>query len=349
MAQTETGAKQIFCGACGAANPPTFRFCGACGTPLVAVAKPEPPAPATFVPVPTSLPVETVSGTAETAEPAQAAPATPPAPILVTTPVVPAAVSVPTVAATSAPPITVPADPIARERERDRLLTLANVQRIRGQITDARETVEQALVMAEGAFPKTIAPIHELRGDLLAVEERWEDAAKAFNTAHELDPARASAERKYAELTLEMTRAKNPDALGESLREDTIVELLGGNRAGKRNAGVAMLLSMFVPGFGQFYNGQVVKGLVLLGVFCFSLLVIALSPDRGYLFKQLASILAMKPGRGAHTDPSALTVFFAVLAFAAWLYSLVDAPFNAGKTIPTRGNSGYEDKSGWEV
>jgi hypothetical protein len=109
-----------------------------------------------------------------------------------------------------------------------------------------------------------------------------------------------------------------------------------------------MLLSACFPGFGQIYNGQLVKGLILLGVYLFSLLILSLSPERDDLFRSIIALFALKPAKMAHSV-SPLVVVFAVIAFATWVYSIVDAPFFAGKAGAVRDERPQIDKSGWEV
>ena len=113
-----------------------------------------------------------------------------------------------------AAPVAAPLSPAARDRERDRLLTLANVQRMRGQTREAGETLDQALAFSDpDAGPGTRAadaPIHEMRGDLLAANGEDKKARDAYDAAHKLDPTRASAERKYAQMTLRLADMKAP-------------------------------------------------------------------------------------------------------------------------------------------
>ena len=234
-----------------------------------------------------------------------------------------------------APPKPARPDP-AREVERDRLLTLANVQRMRGQTQEVQKTLEQALALGDGQA-RTDAPVHEMLGDVLAGEEKWEEAKKAYGTAHALDPDRASAERKFAQMTLRVAEAAHERAMADAILRGEMpisgASAFGGGQRGKRSPAVAMLLSAAVPGFGQLYNGQLVKGLICLGGFFATLLAISLLPES-------------RPG---YVSP--VLIFFSLIAGVLWLYSALDAPIAAGKT----GNDGStpggpkQDKSGWEV
>ena len=325
------GAEVVYCSRCGTPNPAGNKFCGKCGTTLV-VAPPQAvvladAAPAVATP-PAPSPVPTL------------------APRPVADPVPPPS------APPFIPPVNVPADPITRERERDRLLTLANVQRMRGQTSEARVTLGQALVMVEGMKPAQIAPIHELLGDLLLAEERWEEALAEFGRAHYLDNTRAGAERKFASLTLRLAETKaNRTVADAMLRGESVVDLMAGGAMesgrGRRNAGVAMLLSAFVPGFGQFYNGEFIKGAILLGGWLVCVLIFAVSSQRDQFFKKLVGLIALN-SRTANIEVSPLLVCVGIAYTAFFLYSLVDAPFMAAKT-PKNATGPVIDKTGWEV
>ncbi len=262
--------------------------------------------------------------------------------------------------ADDAPAAAAPLSPAARDRERDRLLTLANVQRMRGQAREAGETLHQALALSDpNAGPGTRAadaPVHEMLGDLLAAEGEDEKARDAYDAAHKLDPARASAERKFAQMALRIADMKALAALGEAVRkgEAPPPEAVGlaSSVAGKRSPGLALLASLALPGFGQFYNGQFVKGAICLGVFLLTLLAVRLSPDSGVLFAQITSLLAARPAPGAKGAVSPLLWLLILVSAATWLYALADAVTTAGKgSKPGGGGSGGPplDKTGWEV
>ena len=253
----------------------------------------------------------------------------------------------------ASPPAAAPPVPdFARERERDRLLTLANVQRMRGQLPEAQETLKKALALGDGQS-KADAPIHEILGDVLASDERWEEAKAAFGAAHALDPERVSAERKFAQMTLRLADAAQERALAEALLRGEIPPGGAGGIGmprGKRNPGLAMLLSAFVPGFGQLYNGQMVKGFLCLGIFVVTLLAINLSPDAKLFFGQILPLAAGKiPAVRGEISPFLLMLIF--VCGAMWLYAVIDAPIAASKTASAQAGPAPSggDKSGWEV
>ncbi len=126
--------------------------------------------------------------------------------------------------------------------EADRLLTAANISRRRGLFKQAEKECRDALEL----IPADAAAL-ELYGDILQGVGRVDDAVYAYGRAVESDPNRKSAEKKYAELTL----AQNREI--EMLREEIL----------PRNPTLAIFLSSILPGAGQVYNGQIVKGLVV--------------------------------------------------------------------------------------
>lgn len=317
------------CASCGMITPPGMRFCGNCGQPVVAAA-PTPP----VVETPTPPPPPTPQAPATAPRPPSGAPV--------------AAADI------GFMPASIPADPVARERERDRLLTLANVQRMRGQTREARATLEGVLALAADMRPELRAPTHELLGDMLAAEGRVEEAAEAYKLAHEADPKRVSAEKKFAEMTLALAEATGKLSISEAmLRGESIKDLMAsgamGRSQGKKNAGVAMLLSILMPGFGQIYNGQVVKGCVIMGVFLLLLLLISLSSAGSAFLQQFASFLALKANSGARLPVPPWVTLAGIGVVAIWLFALVDAPIAAAKGSVVEEEREYVDKSGWEV
>jgi hypothetical protein len=240
-------------------------------------------------------------------------------------------------------------------RERDRLLTLANVQRMRGQSSEARKSIERVLELSEGMSDRDLSPVQELRGDLLTAEGKWDEALAVYEKAHELDPTRVSAEKKFAEATLRIAEAK---AIAEGstlgLVSDSFGEgAFGGGPRGKRNPGLALILSLFVPGFGQLFNGELLKAGMCLGVFLLTLLAIRLSPESDVLFAKMTALLAPgSPAAARAASPlSPLLIALLLLVAGTWLYSLIDAAIAASRSndntrgvVPPAG-----DRSGWEV
>jgi tetratricopeptide (TPR) repeat protein len=322
---SDTAEKPVFCATCGERNPRTNKFCGSCGAVLVL-----PPSVDSVSELPDKAPVEKkIPGV----EPPPAVPLPPTAP--------------------NPPTISIPSDPLARERELERLLTRANVERARALVRDARKTLAQALVLAEHVSPTAAAPVYEQLGDLLGAEERLTEAKEHYEKA--LSTARGdrpSAEKKLAEVTLRLSDQEAMARLGGVLApSEDFADVLRAPRAGRRHAGLAMALSL-VPGFGQFYCGQVLKAAVLLGVFVVSLTIVMILPDHDALFEHLAGAFALASSKIKSPAPSTPTVLFAVIAFSAWLYSVADAPFSAGKSdeaeVPHLSPTPMGNRADWE-
>jgi tetratricopeptide (TPR) repeat protein len=322
----------IKCPHCSVENPDTNRFCGGCGGGLKIEegAKAEPP-PHTFAPPkPPLVPPHIAAPNAGH---------------------IPRALDVPATAE-KAPDIAIPTDPLAREREHDRLMTLANVERMRGDLKQSEKTLQTALLFTEGMQERDIAPVHELIGDLKMQRGDLKGARDAYDLAHKLNTERASAERKFAEVTLRIAQIDGALAHTEELvKSDSFVNILADAGPQKRrHAGMAMLFSLF-PGFGQFYNGQFVKGAILMGLIVVSSLVIALSGNWAGMVQQF--VIAFKPGINMHPMPfNPIMWIFVLISVGAWLYSLVDAPFFANKRNLQVGGDSQKpvvDKTGWEV
>jgi TM2 domain-containing membrane protein YozV len=207
------------------------------------------------------------------------------------------------------PQITLPAFRDSTEQERaeaDRMLTAANVARRRGNFKAAEDSVRSALELAPGD-----AAALELYGDILQSVGRVDDSAFAYQRAMEADPARKSAEKKYAELAL----LQNRSVL--YLAEEHI----------PRSPLVAVLFSAVFPGAGQLYNGDMVKGIVTAAVTLALVLAIFFSPWG-------------IPSQKTEQVPASLVVLILILCIV-YIFAVIDANLSArrGKRMP----------SGWEV
>jgi tetratricopeptide (TPR) repeat protein len=189
--------------------------------------------------------------------------------------------------------------------EADRLLTAANIARRRGNFQEAEKACRQAIELV----PDDAAAL-ELYGDIFQAVGRVDDALYSYQRAHEADPKRQSAEKKYAELMLLQNREI------EALREEYI----------PRNPNVAILFSALFPGAGQVYNGKPLKGFFIALAMLVCVLVLGWTP-LGFPHRQ-------------QNIPFSL-VLFLILAGAVYIYAVVDANLSA--------RQGRRTKSGWEV
>ncbi|OYT71488.1 MAG: hypothetical protein CFK48_04360, partial [Armatimonadetes bacterium CP1_7O] len=157
-----------------------------------------------------------------------------------------------------------------KREEIERLLRLAHIHQVRGERSKAKELLQQALELdAENAA------VWELLGDYQREAGDWQSAHDAYKKAHELDPSNASIERKYAEAVLQLTRQQEQYQQWERALEG---KGTGDAIALPRNPGLAFLLSLLMPGVGQLYNGQFVKGGVILGIMVVGMIIFLTTP-----------------------------------------------------------------------
>ncbi len=189
--------------------------------------------------------------------------------------------------------------------EADRMLTSANIERRRGRLADAEKQCRAAidLIPSDGAAL-------EMYGDILQALGRVDDAVYSYGRAKEADPKRRSAEKKFAELTLMQNREI------QLLRVEFI----------PRNPTVAVVFSALFPGAGQVYNGDVLKGLLVVVIFILSVFVLGWTN------------LGFSASKSQITAP---LVFFMLLAGGVYIYGVVDANLSARR--------GKRPRSGWEV
>ncbi|MFN4179417.1 MAG: tetratricopeptide repeat protein [Armatimonadota bacterium] len=189
--------------------------------------------------------------------------------------------------------------------EVERLLTQANVERMRGNFLTAKRLLEQALQKA----PER-ADIHELLGDVYKAVGDLSTALECYKKARELDPTRRSVEEKFASTLLEI----NPPAVPEE------VPFL------PKNPTLAVILSALLPGAGQVYNEQWLKGIAMCVVALLSL---------GYFlqfYHQIRSATVMptlsqvqQQLEQASVGEILLLLFAGLLAFCIWTWSILDA------------------------
>jgi tetratricopeptide (TPR) repeat protein len=206
-----------------------------------------------------------------------------------------------------------------KREEIERLLRIAHIHQVRGEREKAKELLQQALELdAENA------EVWELLGDYRREAGDWQGAHDAYKKAHELAPENAPIERKYAEAVLQLTRQQEQFQQWERALEgkgDTSEPLL------PRNPGLAFLLSLLMPGVGQLYNGQFVKGGIILGIMFISAVIFMLTPGGGdFIYNLLAYLVNPARVRGTISTAQLLT---ALVMFLTWVYAFIDAPLSA--------------------
>lgn len=137
-------------------------------------------------------------------------------------------------------------------RQSETLLRDAAMLRRKENFKAAEEKVRMAIQLV----PKDAAAL-ELLGDILQGVARTDEALAAYKRALEADPKRNSSERKYGELLFLQQKWDTTDT--EAMR--------GSSR-------LATMLSLLLPGLGQFHNRDWAKGITFLclDLLCFYLL-----------------------------------------------------------------------------
>jgi len=200
---------------------------------------------------------------------------------------------------------------IEQEQEVERLLTLAHVQRMRGQIRDAEDTARKALEVSPGDVK-----IRQMLGDILYEEGKLDMALAEYRAVLAICPSDELLEKKFAKVTLEIGESEYQKQLAEDMIQNPH------KYGGRARSPVLALISSIVPGLGQLYNGQTTKAAIIFGV--------------NVLFWIAVAALQRYPrGIGTtaeffyYTNP--LVMLLGILAGLAWLYAIIDAPLTADK------------------
>ena len=208
------------------------------------------------------------------------------------------------------------------------LLGRATLLRVRGEHEKALEIAYEAVGLDNGNWEA-----HELLGDLLVSVNRPEQALESYRRARELNRSRVALEDKIAKAALKRAARLNAVALSQAYLDGTVKSDMV-----KRNPAYAALFSLLLPGLGQVYNGQLVKGMGMLFAYtlCFALSVLAVLRD-----------LATRPAGpqgilyGPSIDTSAIlsalftgvAAIWVVLLLALWVYSVIDAAVRASRSL----------------
>ena len=206
-----------------------------------------------------------------------------------------------------------------RRDEVERLLRQAHLEKMRGQSEQARATLQHALEL----MPDN-PDVWEVLGDYRREAGDWKGAYEAYKRAHELIPENPHIERKFAESVLMLTRQQEQYRHWELALEG---KADGDALLMPRNPGLAFLLSMLMPGVGQLYNGQWVKGGVLITLYVLGWIVFMLTPGGSdFLYNLLAYLVNTARVRGTL---STFQLFVGLMLFLVWIYSMIDAPLSA--------------------
>lgn len=178
----------------------------------------------------------------------------------------------------------------------------------------------------------------ELLGDIYAARGDSQLAMETYRRCMEISPQTASPEEKYARLVLNLTSQPQSTPNVDSLLEAASTATPTG-----RNPSVAFLSSLFWPGLGQWYNGEITKAIILASAYGFSMLVLVVTGDLSRLIGAFVTVLAPMQASSVTRDPGLLSSMVWFVAFAVWLYGIIDAPTRAGKNKKT--DSSYTEPS----
>lgn len=200
-----------------------------------------------------------------------------------------------------------------QEREIERLLALANLQRMRGQLTDAESTCRKILEIN----PSDVV-VREMLGDILRDCGKLDQALQEYRSAMEMAPGRASLETRYAKTVLEIAEREREKAIAQDMIANPH------KYTARQKSPVMAMLWAIVPGMGQFYNGDIMKAVVIWCVLLLFLISYALLQQ-----PYPANIDSLQLFLTA-TNPFVLVL--GLLFLLLYVYSLIDAPVMAEKS-----------------
>jgi tetratricopeptide (TPR) repeat protein len=207
----------------------------------------------------------------------------------------------------------------------EQLLRQAHILRMRQQWGEAETLCRQALELAPDD-----AMGQEMLADLLAEKGSLAEALELYRKAYEVQPQKTVLEAKIARLVLQKDQEEQ-----DRLAAELLISSPRKQSERKRNVAIVLLLSLLCPGAGQIANGQYVKGGILAAV---GLLSHFFGGPELLNFMLYLSAGSMNP-RGAGVDaPNGMLAFLGLLGGIIWIYSLLDASAQAGKSTVRGGD-----------
>jgi tetratricopeptide (TPR) repeat protein len=208
------------------------------------------------------------------------------------------------------------------------LLGRATLLRARGERQQALQLAEQAAGLDEKSWEA-----HELIGDILLDIGRGEHALASYRRARELNKSRGVLEEKIGRAAL--ARAARHRVASEA---EALLDGMARPSDIKRKPGFAALLSLIIPGLGQLYNGEVIKGFVMAGLFIvlFALSAVAV---RGVLAASPTPSQGVLYGPGVDAVDilselfSGINAVWVVLLAALYIFAIADAGMRASKSM----------------
>lgn len=208
------------------------------------------------------------------------------------------------------------------------LLGRATLARAHRRLEEALEFARQAAALEETSWES-----HELVGDLLMEKGEAEAAMASYRRAREIVVDRPLLEDKIARAALRQAADQ-----AAARRTQALLDGTARAEAPKRNPGYAALLSLVIPGLGQIYNGQVLKGIILLVVYVSLFSVAMLAALQGLSRMPQATA---GPVYGPSLDLSAMLgalfdgvgLMWMLLLIGLWIYAIADAALRASRSL----------------
>ncbi|HEY3298401.1 MAG TPA: DUF5683 domain-containing protein [Armatimonadota bacterium] len=200
-----------------------------------------------------------------------------------------------------------------QEVEIQKLLTAANLCRMRGKWIDAEDTYRKAIDIS----PKDLR-IRNLLVDVLIELGKTDLAIEEIKAAMQMSPGNVQLETKYAKLVLQ----KGESAYRMSVAEDMLQN--PHKYVDKtRKPAMAVILALILPGLGQLYYRQYVKAAVIFGVFLlFMISFAALQPQGSFTIYSLGDLV---------TAINPMVEVLGIASLAAYVYGIVDASVTGSK------------------
>lgn len=200
-----------------------------------------------------------------------------------------------------------------KRRQLEKLLALANLQRMRKQWADAEDTCQKAVELEP-----TDVVAREMLGDLLYESGKLDKALEEYRIAQESAPGNPSLEKKFAKTTLAIAEREHEKAVAQDMIDNPHRYITR-----QRKPGLALLLAL-IPGLGQLYNHDLVKAGVVGGSFLLFLISYVL------LQQPYPKGISSTQDFIHFTNPLVLVLGF--LSMLTYVYGFIDAPLSADKT-----------------
>ncbi|HUU53863.1 MAG TPA: hypothetical protein VMY87_02995 [Armatimonadota bacterium] len=208
------------------------------------------------------------------------------------------------------------------------LLGRATLLRARGEQQKALQLVQEAADLNEDSWE-----VHELVGDLYLDLGKGEQALDSYRRARELNPSRGLLEEKIGKAAIARAAREQTARMSEALLEGIARPLTP-----PRKPTMAALFSLVIPGLGQLYNGQALKGFVMaiffVVFFGFTTMAIlgevraaSISPQ-GALYTP-----PIDPGAVLSGVFTGVNAVWALLLLGLYIYSIADAGLTASRSM----------------